>query len=105
MLRLITEYLVKEGLVTVDANSLLGMLLDINFLHYAILLFACSTLLLFVFSRFGTVKDASALQNVTFSKDETRLRFRWSTDTVLSLLLIGLVLTLWVAFSPWGIVK
>ena len=36
--RLVTEFLTKEGILTVAEESLLGMLLSINFLHYAILL-------------------------------------------------------------------
>ncbi len=103
MLRLVTEYLSKEGRIAVEPGSPLGFLLDINFLHYAILLFVFSTIVLLVFSRFGVGKDALSLKSVTFSKEETKIRFRWSTDSVLSILLIGLVLTLWILFSPWGI--
>jgi SSS family solute:Na+ symporter len=103
MFRLITEYLSKEGIISVAPGSLLHSLLDINFLHYAIYLFIFSTIILMVVSKFGVQKDQEILQLVTFNKKETKFKFKWTTDTILTIILIACVLALWIIFSPLGI--
>lgn len=103
MFRLITEYLSKEGIISVAPGSLLNGLLDINFLHYAIYLFIFSTIILMVVSKFGVQKEQEMLQLVTFNKEETKFKFKWTTDTILTAILIACVLALWIIFSPLGI--
>ena len=100
--RLVTEFLSKEGIIQVADNSLLGMLLSINFLHYAIILFVFSTAVLMVVSKTGTQQAAELLSQVTFQKSE-KSKFRWTTDVILTVVLIALVLILWTIFSSWGI--
>ena len=103
MLRLITEYLSKEGILILRSDSYLQMLLNINFLHYAIYLFLFSMVVLMLFSKLGMVKSNEQLELVTFGDKELRFKFKWSTDTILTILLILCVLGLWIVFSPWGI--
>ncbi|MEL4457204.1 sodium:solute symporter [Lutimonas vermicola] len=105
MLRLFTEYMSKEGLLEIKSGSLLQLMLDINFLHYAIFLFIFSVLVLMLFSKWGTPKKEELLKLVTFSKNELNVKFKWSTDTVLTLILIACVLLLWIVFSPLGIIN
>jgi SSS family solute:Na+ symporter len=103
MLRLFTEYMSKEGIIDVEKGSVFDYFLGINFLHYAILLFVFSALVLFGFSKLGTPKPAALLEKVTFAPKELSLRFKWSNDVLLTLVLIALVLVIWVLFSPWGL--
>jgi len=103
MFRLVTEYLSKEGILQVDSGSFLGILLDINFLHYAILLFVFSSIILMSFSKLGKNKTDVELNNLTFAKGELKFNFKWTTDTILTLILIFLVFAIWLLFSPWGI--
>ena len=105
MLRLFTEYMSKEGMIQPAPGGLLEFFLDINFLHYAVLLFVFSAAVLFGFSKLGTPKPAVQLEKVTFAPHEWAFRFRWSTDTILTLILIVLVFAIWLFFSPLGIAR
>lgn len=105
MFRLVTEYLSKEGIIMVEHGSLLQIMLDINFLHYAIVLFVFSVGVLMIFSKIGRPKKAELLELVTFSKEELNFKITWSTDAILTILLIASVLTLWIVFSPLGIIS
>lgn len=105
MFRLITEYLSKEGILVLENGSFMQVLLDINFLHYAILLFVASVVILMVFSKMGVPKKKEILDLVTFNKSELSLNFKWSLDAVLTIVLILCVLTLWIIFSPIGIIS
>ena len=84
---------------------MLQIMLDINFLHYAIYLFIFSVLVLMIFSKTGTPKKADLLELVTFSKAELSTKFKWSTDVFLTILLVACVLLLWIIFSPLGIIS
>ena len=103
MTRLVTEYLTKEGIIELTPGSLLQVMLDINFLHYAIYLFIFSVAVLMLFSQLGRPKSDDLLQLVTFNKKEMKLKFAWTSDVWLTLLLIGCVLALWIIFSPLGL--
>jgi len=103
MFRLFTEYLSKEGIISVAPGSLLHSMLGINFLHYAIYLFVFSTIILMVVSKFGVQKEQDILQLVTFNQEETKFKFKWTPDTILTIILIACVLALWIIFSPLGI--
>ncbi|MCA0932625.1 sodium:solute symporter [Lutimonas saemankumensis] len=103
MMRLVTEYLTKEGIIELTQGSLLQVMLEINFLHYAIYLFIFSVVILMLFSQLGRPKSDDLLRLVTFNKKEMKLKFTWSLDVFLTLLLICCVLLLWIIFSPLGI--
>jgi len=103
MFRLVTEYLSKEGIISVVPGNWLHFILDINFLHYAIYLFIFSAITLMIVSKFGVQKDKALLDMVTLSSKEKQVKFKWTTDTILTLILILCVLALWIIFSPLGI--
>ena len=105
VLRLVTEFLSKEGIITVSDSSFLGFMLGINFLHFALYLFLFSGALMMIVSRLGIPQPAEALRLVTFQKNEPKKKFKFSTDVILTIVLIVLVLVLWVLFSPIGLAK
>lgn len=103
ILRLITEFLSKEGLIVVSESSFLGIIMDINFLHFALYLFLFCGVVLMTVSRLGIPQSEEALRMVTFQKDQMKRKFRFSTDVILTITLIVMVLLIWVLFSPIGI--
>lgn len=100
--RLVTEFLSNEGSIVVHQDSLLGMFLGINFLHFALFLFIFCALVLMLVSKMGQPQSPESLKMVTFQKSASRGR-KFSTDVILTIVLILLVLMLWWLFSPLGI--
>jgi len=103
ILRLVTEFMSKEGIIQVADDSLLGMMLSINFLHYAIVLFVFSAAVLMLVSKMGQPQSAEVLKLVTFQKTETKSKSALSSDGWLTIILIICVLFIWWIFSPLGI--
>ncbi len=101
--RLVTEFLAKEGTIAVREDSLLGMFLGINFLHFALFLFLFCALILMGVSKMGQPQALKDLELVTFQKNTSGVKFKGSTDRYLTVILIGLVIVLWWLFSTWGI--
>ncbi len=101
--RLVTEFLSNEGSISVQENSMLGMFLGINFLHFALFLFMFCAALLMLVSKTGQAQSLESLQLVTFQKGVSKEKFSWSLDVILTLILIALVLIIWWFFSPLGI--
>ena len=103
--RLVAEFLSNEGTIQVTEDSLLGMFLGINFLHFALFLFIFCAVILMVVSKMGQTQPAIALELVTFQRGSERPKIKWSSDVTLTIILIALVLALWLLFSVWGIAK
>jgi SSS family solute:Na+ symporter len=103
ILRLVTEFLSKEGIIALSKGSLLDLLLGINFLHFALILFLFCGVLMMLVSKLGGQQSDEALRLTTFQPGETAFNFRVTTDGVLTIILIVMVLLLWILFSPWGI--
>ncbi len=103
ILRLVTEFMSKEGVITIEGDSFLGIMLSINFLHFALFLFIFCGAVLMVVSKLGTSQSDEVLELVTFKKSSTPVRFSFNSDTILTIILIVAVLILWIVFSPWGI--
>jgi len=101
--RLVAEFLSNEGTIQVTEGSFLGLFLGINFLHFALFLFIFCAVILMAVSKMGTPQPAAILELVTFQRRSERPKFKWSSDTTLTVILIGLVLVLWWLFSAWGI--
>jgi SSS family solute:Na+ symporter len=101
--RLVAEFLRNEGKIEVEDSSILGMMLNINFLHFALFLFIFCGILLMVTSKLGQPQSAKSLQLVTFQKTTFTWKTFWSRDVILTGILIVLVLVLWWIFSSWGI--
>ncbi len=104
-LRLVCEFLSKEGIINVVKGSMLESLLGINFLHYAIILFLFSAAVLMLVSKTGKQQSAEVLEQVTFQKRDRAKKIHWSSDVVLTVILLILVLILWWVFSPLGIAR
>jgi SSS family solute:Na+ symporter len=102
ILRLVTEYMSKEGLIAVNEGTFLAFMLDINFLHYALYLFLFCAVIMMVVSRVGIPQSEEVLQLVTFQKKGIERGFKFSTDVILTIILIALVLLIWIVFSPFG---
>jgi SSS family solute:Na+ symporter len=56
-----------------------------------------------VVSKMGQPQSPEFLELVTFQKREAGVKFKWSSDAILTVILIVAVLLLWLFFSPWGI--
>ena len=101
--RLVAEFLSNEGTLVVAEDSLLGLFIGINFLHFALFLFLFCASILMLVSKLTPPQPLATLELVTFKSRNLRPKFIWSTDMTLTVVLIGLVLLLWTLFSPWGI--
>jgi len=103
MLRLVSEYLMGAGIISLSKGSLLTSFMEINFLHYAILLFVVCSILLILISKLGKPQDPETLKEVTFQLNSKK-EFVWSNlDVKITVLLAVCVLVLWWVFSTWGI--
>lgn len=103
VLRLVLEFLSNEGTITVAEDSPLGLFLGINFLHFALFLFLFCALVLMAVSKMGQAQSPEFLELVTFQKRTAGVKFKWSSDGILTIILIVAVLSLWLLFSEWGI--
>ncbi len=103
ILRLVTEFMSKEGVIEVEKSSLLANFLAINFLHFALYLFLFCGAILMIISRFTKPQPKESLQLVTFQPSDKKIRFRFSSDVMATIALIVLVLLIWILFSPVGL--
>jgi len=103
MLRLVMEFMSNEGSISVSPNSILDQFLQINFLHFALLLFLISSAILMLVSALSAPQDPADLTMVTFQKKEKSYTFKETQDVWLTIILIVLVLLIWVLFSPLGL--
>ncbi len=103
VLRLVLEFMSNEGTITVAEDTLLGQFLGINFLHFALFLFLFCALVLMAVSKMGQAQSPEFLELVTFQKRTAGVKFKWSSDSILTIILIVAVLSLWLLFSEWGI--
>jgi len=102
MFRLVAEFMANEGSLTLTDDSALSYFLGINFLHFALFLFLFCSAVLMIVSKLGSPQSALSLEAVTFQK-KREASFKWTTDVILTLVLIILVLILWWVFSPLGL--
>jgi len=101
--RLIMEFMSNNESVIVSDDSALAYFLSINFLHFALFLFLFCSAVLMIVSKMTTPQSEAFLALVTFQRGTKTSSFKWTTDLVLTLILIVLVLILWVVFSPIGV--
>lgn len=102
MFRLVLEFMANEGSLTLTADSALGYFLGINFLHFALFLFLFCAAVLMIISKLGSPQSALSLEAVTLQMNRGSF-FKWTTDVILSVVLIISVLILWWIFSPLGL--
>jgi SSS family solute:Na+ symporter len=99
----VMEFMSNNNSVVVSEGSVLAYFLDINFLHFALFLFLFCSALLMIVSKLSTPQPEASLELVTFQKGARVASFKWTTDVVLTIVLVILVLILWAVFSPFGV--
>lgn len=102
IVRLVLEFLSKEGTIIVPKETLLFEFLQINFLHFALFLFILCSIILIVFSKLTSKQITKNIEGLTIG---TRERVRDSqkfNDIFFSIILVIVVLLLWLVFSPLG---
>lgn len=93
------RFFMELGKTSLAENSFWFWYADINFLHFAILLFAICVLVLVVVSFLTTAPDPKQVSNVTYG-GTTQIKAGASRQNIiLTALLILIVLVLWVYFS------
>ncbi len=101
--RLVSEFMRNEGSLIVEAGSLMDSFLGINFLHFALFLFIFCAGILMMVSKMSSPQPLKDLELVTFQKTTSTGSFKFTSDVILTIVLIGFVLILWTVFSTWGI--
>ncbi len=95
--RLVLEFMSQEGGLQLSETSLLGTLVSMNFLHYAIFLFVVSITIL-VFVSLATQRSSKELDpNLVYSREGKENVFK-TKEFFLTLTIIGIVLVLWWVF-------
>ena len=102
--RFVTEFLYKNGTIKVSEDSFFGYLLNINFLHFAIVLFVFCSVVLMLISKTGRAQSPASLEQVTFQKRSGSLSLDRRSDLWWTIGLVAAVLLLWWVFSPIGII-
>ncbi len=101
--RLVFEYLVGSKTMVVAEGSFINQLVSINFLHFAVILFLICSAVLILVSLTAPQHSDEKLKDVTYSKGVAAVdNLLQNKDFILTLILIGLVIGLWIWFSPWG---
>lgn len=89
-------------------DNILYKFASINFLYFCIYLFLVSILILVVVSLTSPAPSEEQIKGLTFSTtvatDRAASRASWNaTDVVLSLIVVGIILSIFVYFSPLGV--
>ena len=101
--RLVMEFMSNNQTIIVSDDSALGYFLSINFLHFALFLFLFCAAVLMIVSKMSAPQPEASLELVTFQKRTKTASFKWTSDVVLTIVLVFLVLVLWTIFSPFGV--
>lgn len=96
-LRFILEIFVKTGAIE---GGLLHSYATFNFLHFAVFLFVVSLIVLSVVSLMTAAPDAQQLAMFAAAEGEHIVDSQRGLNIVLSVILVGAILLLWVIFSP-----
>ena len=95
--RLVLEFMSAEGGLVISETSMLGTLVTMNFLHYAIFLFVTSIAVMIIVS-LSTQKTSKELEPaLTYDYSEKR-KWEFTNETVLSFTIIVIVLVMWFVF-------
>jgi SSS family solute:Na+ symporter len=100
--RLVMEYLKNIG--SIEPGSFFYGFANVNFLHFAIILFVICSLIMILVSFTAPQHSKEKLKNVTYEKPQIgKGTFSaGNRDFWLTLLLIAIILTIWLVFSPIG---
>jgi SSS family solute:Na+ symporter len=93
-----------------DLTGVLHQFATINFLYFCIYLFLFSIVLMIVVSLLTPKPDDEHIKGLTFAttvaEDRAASRASWNTrDVILSLIIVIIVITVFIYFSPLGIAK
>ena len=105
MARLAMEYMLGEGIISLTEGGILHSIITMNFLHFAVFLFATCCIIMVAVSFTAPPHSAEKLKHVTYEKPEDQsTSFHPSNkDFWLTLLLLVGVAAIWILFSPWGL--
>ncbi|NQW26498.1 MAG: sodium/solute symporter [Flammeovirgaceae bacterium] len=101
--RLVAEFLLKEGLIVIDEGTMLHFFLNLNFLHFALLLFIFCGAILMGVSKYTRAQPQPDIQGLTLGTIQRSHDEKVASDIWLSVVLVVLVLIIWVVFSSWGL--
>lgn len=103
--RLVMEYMKNTG--SIAEGSFFYGFASVNFLHFAIILFVICAVIMILVSLTAPQHSDEKLKNVTYEKPEIgKGSFApQNRDFWLTLLLIAIILTIWLVFSPIGLGK
>ena len=101
--RLVMEFMNNNGSISIAPDGALAYFLGINFLHFALFLFLFCSAILMLVSKMSAPQLDEKLALVTFQKRSTEVQHKWTSDVILTGVLVALVLLLWLVFSPLGI--
>ncbi len=101
--RLICEFLLKEGQIVSGQYPIIDALVAVNFLHFALYLFLFSVLILFAFSLLTPPPPLSKLQGVTFTTTGSNFFEVRQKEVIFTAGLLVIVLLIWFIFSELGI--
>ncbi len=102
IVRLVLEFLSKEGTIIVTKETLLFEFLQINFLHFALFLFVLCSIILIVFSKLTSKQITKNIEGLTIGTRERVSDSQRFNDIFFSIILVIVVLLLWLVFSPLG---
>ncbi len=101
--RLFFEFQVKEGNINPETNPMVGFLVGINFLHFALVLFIICAIAMIIISYSSAYPPEVKLKGYTFDTKAVERQPVNRQDVILTGLLIVIVLIIWLIFSPIGI--
>lgn len=102
-LRFLLEIMVNNGTIVEGSAPLIEAFVGINFLHFALLLFIISAIILFAVSQLRPAASDEQLKGLIFSKIGDDFFEVKKKDVILTVALIIIVAIIWIVFSPLGI--
>ncbi|MAO08688.1 MAG: sodium transporter [Alteromonas sp.] len=97
--RLALEYMTQEGGLAISETSLLGTLITMNFLHYAIFLFVVSISIMLLVSLTTQSSSKELEENLVYQYGQKRKESLFKTkEFFLTMVIIVIVLILWYVF-------
>lgn len=106
MLRLVLEFLNKKGSLVETGSTFYGWFVEMNFLHFALFLFLFCSFVLVSVSRMTIAPVPHSHSELTYGKGVLdKGGNQKSLDIWLSIILVVLVLSLWILFSPIALGK
>ena len=102
-LRLIFEFMVNNGSIAEGSSPIIEAFVGINFLHFALLLFILSAIILFAVSQLQPRASEAQLKGLIFSRIGDNFFESNRKDVILTIGLVIIVLIIWFVFSIFGI--